>query len=260
MGVNLRVIDTRVLSPGARLREVRRRRNQSTTSLARLIGVSQSTVSEWEHDRYKPKAEALARLVEVLQVPVEELLTGVHHMTVEETAEAADAVAQAEFNRQGMEQARIDRNMTQAELASLVGVDLSVISRIENDRRVPTARQRIAIENTLNVNLRRPASPEWDAYLLSQSLPERWPDGLMSIMRSDSVKALDMTLLDGMLLAAASEHPDYFRPRDADEWVALLWAVRRDYAWVRFRLMPDLEKETVAGFDELNREAGERQT
>jgi transcriptional regulator with XRE-family HTH domain len=248
---------SRVLEPGERLRDARKARGLTVVELGRLVGASPSTISDWERSKYKPKAEALDRLAAVLGVPARELLTGIHYRTAGERAASrapnSSVSPQAGFTITGE---RAQRQWTQQHLADLAGLDVTTLSRIENGERRPTPRQRVALENVLDLTLRQPANPEWDAYLLSHSVPDRWPEGLLILMCSAGADELKITALDALLVAAASEHPEYFKPSEGAEWVALLAALRRDFAWVKFRVTPDLPKAALEDHDRINEEAG----
>jgi len=61
---------------GERLRRVRKDAGLSGPSLAKHLGVSAQTVSEWERDKYLPEAARLAVLAQLLHISVDYLLTG----------------------------------------------------------------------------------------------------------------------------------------------------------------------------------------
>jgi len=61
---------------GERLRRVRKDAGLSGPSLAKHLGVSAQTVSEWERDKYLPEVARLAVLAQLLHISVDYLLTG----------------------------------------------------------------------------------------------------------------------------------------------------------------------------------------
>lgn len=61
---------------GARLRSARKAIDMSGPSLAKALGVSAQTVSEWERDKYFPEADKVGRIATLLHVKVDWLIIG----------------------------------------------------------------------------------------------------------------------------------------------------------------------------------------
>ena len=66
------------------LRNIRTRKNMGQAQVARLTGVSQSTISKWEKDPsllMKAALETVLDYADVLGVTLEELINGIQHLT-----------------------------------------------------------------------------------------------------------------------------------------------------------------------------------
>lgn len=66
------------------LRNIRTRKNMGQAQVARLTGVSQSTISKWEKDPsllMKASLETALDYADVLGVTLEELINGIQHLT-----------------------------------------------------------------------------------------------------------------------------------------------------------------------------------
>lgn len=61
---------------GVRLRRARKAQGMSGPTLAKLLGVSAQTVSEWERDKYFPESERLKAIASHIRVRVDWLLGG----------------------------------------------------------------------------------------------------------------------------------------------------------------------------------------
>lgn len=59
---------------GTMLRKLRKEKNLSQFQMGRLIGVSDKAISKWENDYAKPKGTSLAKISEVLNISVEDLI------------------------------------------------------------------------------------------------------------------------------------------------------------------------------------------
>ena len=57
-----------------KLAELRKARGIKQGEMARLMDVSQGTISNWEHGRYEPKIAQLFELAEILECSVMELI------------------------------------------------------------------------------------------------------------------------------------------------------------------------------------------
>jgi transcriptional regulator with XRE-family HTH domain len=58
---------------GARIKELRQRRELSQAQLARLAGVPKGTLLQWEYGLRTPKLDAAAKLADALDVALDEL-------------------------------------------------------------------------------------------------------------------------------------------------------------------------------------------
>ena len=66
------------------LRNIRTRKNMGQAEVARLTGVSQSTISKWEKDPsllMKASLETVLDYADVLGVTLEEIINGIQHLT-----------------------------------------------------------------------------------------------------------------------------------------------------------------------------------
>lgn len=57
-----------------RLKELRKSENMSQIALAKLIGVAQSNVSDWENDVSRPEYENLIKIAKIFDVSTDYLL------------------------------------------------------------------------------------------------------------------------------------------------------------------------------------------
>lgn len=57
-----------------RLKELRKSENMSQVALAKLIGVAQSNVSDWENDVSRPEYENLIKIAKIFDVSTDYLL------------------------------------------------------------------------------------------------------------------------------------------------------------------------------------------
>lgn len=72
------------MSFGDRLRKIRQDRRLSQPEVADMVGVSKSTYSNWENDKFYPKTRCFARLIEVFEISAEELIGANWKVTVSE--------------------------------------------------------------------------------------------------------------------------------------------------------------------------------
>lgn len=106
---------------GERLRGLRLERGLSQRELGELADVSSSTISRLEGTGAAPSSPVLEALGQALGV------------VVGPTDEATEADPDVRFGRQ-LREWRIDKGLTQAELAESVGIDPTYISKIERGR------------------------------------------------------------------------------------------------------------------------------
>lgn len=68
-----------------RIREIRVARKLSQVDLARLLGVTKQSVSNWENDNIQPSIDMLSKISDVLNVPADYLLGRDHHRYLDVT-------------------------------------------------------------------------------------------------------------------------------------------------------------------------------
>lgn len=73
------------LTLGKRIAMLRRQKGLKQDTLAEVLGVSPQAVSKWENDQTCPDISLLPKLAELLEVSVDELLSG-KKMELEQTA------------------------------------------------------------------------------------------------------------------------------------------------------------------------------
>lgn len=57
-----------------RMKELRKAENMSQSQLAKLIGVAQSNISDWENNVSRPEYEKLVKVAQIFDVSVDYLL------------------------------------------------------------------------------------------------------------------------------------------------------------------------------------------
>lgn len=71
-------------SLGLRIRELRKSRKMTQEQLAELVGIGTANISYIETGRFAPSVETLAKLSEILEVPLHELYMFEHLKSVDE--------------------------------------------------------------------------------------------------------------------------------------------------------------------------------
>jgi transcriptional regulator with XRE-family HTH domain len=116
------LLDMNAMSIGQRVRQARQARDLTMEHLARRTGLSLSAVSELERDRTRyPQASTLVALARALDVSTTWL-----------AAAALLTPAQVTLG-QRLRAARLARGLTQAQLATIVTVNVSYLGRLESD-------------------------------------------------------------------------------------------------------------------------------
>lgn len=72
---------------GEQLRKIREFRGLSLTELAKRSGVGQSTLSQWESGKHKPRFDQLKRVLDVLGITYEQLFQDFDDVFVKEAIE-----------------------------------------------------------------------------------------------------------------------------------------------------------------------------
>jgi transcriptional regulator with XRE-family HTH domain len=70
------------MSLGVKLMKYRDKRGMSQREAAQLIGVAQSTYSDWESDLVTPKAENFLKISQVYDIDLKELISGVSDINI----------------------------------------------------------------------------------------------------------------------------------------------------------------------------------
>jgi len=68
-------MNAKVARIGRKLRRLREKRGWTQTQVADQVGVRVASVSRWEADRDQPRMEYVARLAQIFDTPMEELMT-----------------------------------------------------------------------------------------------------------------------------------------------------------------------------------------
>ena len=78
------------LSSGESLQAARKRKGMSQQQLADLLPVNRSSVANWEADRRLPSATIIAKIAEILEIDIAELLDGASKESVRPTVIVVD--------------------------------------------------------------------------------------------------------------------------------------------------------------------------
>lgn len=57
-----------------KFRQIIEKRGITPYKVSKATGISQVTLSDWKHGRYKPKVDKLIKIAKYLNVPLEELI------------------------------------------------------------------------------------------------------------------------------------------------------------------------------------------
>ena len=186
-----------------RLKIARKARRLSGEELGQLLGVTQSTISQWESGRRKPKLSTLTRIADALNVCLQWLITGQGQMERDKSLDAMRAAyeskrpeikraekhtrpfhksAQAvkEFREKASMEARDlaqrirlirrELGLSQAELADKLDVDASLISRWEKGDRAPDKLQLAALSRALEVHAQWLVTGEGEVFMTEHEI------------------------------------------------------------------------------------------
>ena len=64
---------------GGLIRKKRRNIDMSQDVLAKLLGTTKGNIWNWEKNRYQPNSERLVRMMQILDISIEELLDSIEH-------------------------------------------------------------------------------------------------------------------------------------------------------------------------------------
>lgn len=114
--------------------EARKRRGISVSDLARLADVSQATVFNWEGGKGTPQVDLLARVMRILEVPIEQVVTI-----------APDERYPGDW--------RVIKGLTQPELAAAAKIATTTLRGIERADAALTDANASALANLLDISV-----------------------------------------------------------------------------------------------------------
>lgn len=133
-------IDLSQLSFGKRIAYYRQKKGYTLSELADAVNIDASHISAIEHDVRQPSAGLLFRISEELGVNAKHLV---------------DAPSKDATEGEKIRYCRILNGLTQSELANLLGVDTTYISRVERDITSLSDKRRKQIAKVLSFNEKR---------------------------------------------------------------------------------------------------------
>ena len=232
------------ITVGQRLRLHRKRQNLSVRDVAQKLGTSHSTVARWETGKSEIPEELYGPLAQLVGVSISELILGREAQKITERDKAAYHARRQRSQALAIQDARLEKGMTQAELAAATGMNVTHLSRIENAERAPTARQRFLIERTLGLRLRNDYT-DMEAFLVGRRVPGECPAGLAKWLQEGGTQRSGVSWLQVVMMTGMARHPEYWQPRSAAEWDELAEACRRDYGEVEWQLLPRLHPQAL---------------
>lgn len=229
---------------GERLRSQRKNLGMSLVQLGAIVGVSHTTIMRWETNKTPIPTTHINKLATALELTASELLHGQNTERITQKDKAAYHVRRQRSQALAIQDARLERGMTQTELAAATGMNVTHLSRIENAERAPTARQRFLIERTLGLRLRNDYT-DMEAFLMCRRVPGECPAGLAKWLQEGGAQRAGVSWLQVVMMTGMARHPEYWQPRTAAEWDELAEACRRDYGEVEWQLLPRLHPQAL---------------
>lgn len=110
---------------GEQIKQLRKQQHLTQKQLSEKSGIAEITIRQYEADRYNPKIEALKRLATALNCEVSD---------IDESLTINKKIPCFAY---GLQTLRIDRGLTQKELAKELNVSQKNISNWENGKRMP---------------------------------------------------------------------------------------------------------------------------
>lgn len=80
-----------------KIREIRLARKMSQVELAKTLGVTKQSVSNWENDNIQPSIEMLVKIADALSVSTDYLLCREERRVIDATGLSEDAVQHIQF-------------------------------------------------------------------------------------------------------------------------------------------------------------------
>lgn len=114
------------LKIGKHIAECRKEKGMTQSQLAEKLGVTNKTVSRWENGNYMPDLSLLAPLSKVLEITLEELLSGERSESVSEKAEKAEETLTKTIQYSGEKIKSARRKLILASIVALVAVIAAV--------------------------------------------------------------------------------------------------------------------------------------
>lgn len=109
---------------GDMIKHLRQKKNITQADFAKILNISPSTIGMWEQNRRSPDNETLKEISKFFNVSVDYLL---------------ERYSSANYNSFGerLKHERLDKNLSQKELADLLCLDRTSISKYENGNQIP---------------------------------------------------------------------------------------------------------------------------
>ena len=123
---------------GSRIGMLRRKKELKQDALAEMLGVSPQAVSKWENDQTCPDISLLPRLAKILEVTVDELLTGntpeepaVKLLPQEQRRDIKDMMLRIVVDSKAGDKVRVNLPMALAQAALDMGMQMPQINGSE---------------------------------------------------------------------------------------------------------------------------------
>ena len=125
------------MTTGENIRNARKNAQLTQKALGELCGIAEPTIRRYESDKLHPKIQTLQKIADALGVPITEFLN--EELTSMTTGER-------------IRKARLRADMTQEQLAALLGVDRATISKYESGIIDPPTSQMNRIADLLSMD------------------------------------------------------------------------------------------------------------
>lgn len=118
---------------GEKIKEYRKKRDLSQRDFAKLLKVANGTISLWENNLRVPDLDTIKDISAVLEVPIHELLG------LENTAKNQEIpeVSTSSLKHNQIKELRKEKNITQNQLATAIGVSRSSVAMWETNNTQP---------------------------------------------------------------------------------------------------------------------------
>lgn len=121
------------------LKQLRERAGLSQVELGNLVGLKQTTISQYENGTREPNLDLTQKIADVLDVSLDELVRPVP-LEVEDNDKEnfGHTIANTKFG-EILRSLRLERNITQKDLADRLSISPSTVGMYEQNRRFPDA-------------------------------------------------------------------------------------------------------------------------